>query len=155
MMPVTIEYRYQGKPGALAWFVESRMDERQRLKQKVKPPDVQAWNNDMYKMRVFASLVRDTDRNLGNVLISPDWRVIMVDFTRGFRLHAEIDAKEIEHCERGLLGKLEAMTADGLKQAVGTYLTAPEAAAVIKRRDLIVAHVRGLIAQRGEEKVLY
>lgn len=155
MTAVTIEYEYRGKPGALAWFRESIMDERQRMKKKVHPPDVQTWNRDMYRMRVFAQLVRDTDRNLGNVLVSPDWRVIMVDFTRAFRLHAEIQAKEITQCERGLLARLEALKSESLKQAVGDYLTRGEAEAVMKRRDLIVAHVRGLIAQHGEERVLY
>jgi hypothetical protein len=155
MMPVTIEYQYRGRSGALAWFMESVMDERRRLKENVKPPDVQAWNQDMYKMRVFSSLVHDTDRNLGNVLVSPGWRVIMVDFTRAFRLHAVIQAKEINQCERGLLERLEALTGESLKAAVGPYLTAPEASAVMKRRDLIAAHIRALIAERGESKVLY
>ena len=155
MAAVTIEYDYRGKQGALAWFRESIMDERQRIKKKVRPPDVQAWNRDMYKMRVFAQLVRDTDRNLGNVLVSPDWHVIMVDFTRAFRLHAVIEAKEITQCERGLLARLEELTPESLKQAVGEYLTRAEAEAVMKRRDLIVAHVRALIAERGEDKVLY
>ncbi len=155
MMPVTIEYQYRGRPGALAWFMESVTDERRRLKEKVRPPDVLAWNQDMYRMRVFSSLVRDTDRNLGNVLVSPAWRVIMVDFTRAFRLHPVIDVKEISQCERQLLARLAALTPERLKEAVGEYLTAPEAQAVMKRRDLIVAHVRALAAQRGEDKVLY
>jgi hypothetical protein len=155
MMPVTIEYEYRGRRGALAWFMESVMDERRRLKENVKPPDVQAWNQDMYKMRVFSSLVHDTDRNLGNVLVSPAWRVIMVDFTRAFRLHPLIQTKEIGQCERSLLARLEALTLESLKTAVGNYLTSPEATAVMKRRDLLVAHVRRLIAERGEEKVLY
>jgi hypothetical protein len=155
MMPVTIEYQYRGRRGALAWFMESVMDERRRVKENVKPPDVQAWNRDMYKMRIFSSLVHDTDRNLGNVLVSPDWRVLMVDFTRAFRLHPVIQQKEIGQCERGLLARLEALTLESLKTAVGDYLTAPEATAVMKRRDLIVTHVRTLIAERGEDKVIY
>lgn len=155
MMPITIEYRFRGKPGALSWFLESVMDERRRLKEKVRPPDVTAWNRDMYKMRIFSSLVHDTDRNLGNVLVSPDWRVLMVDFTRAFRLHPVIPTKEIEHCERALLARLEALTPQALEEAVEHYLTDGEGEAVLKRRDLIVAHVRSLVAERGEDKVLY
>ena len=155
MMPVTIEYEYRGRQGALSWFMESVMDERRRLKEKMTPPDVLAWNRDMYRMRIFSSLVRDTDRNLGNVLVSPAWRVIMVDFTRAFRLHPVIDSKEIHQCERGLLARLEALTPESVTAAAGKYLTEGEAAAVMKRRDLIVAHIRSLIAERGEDKVLY
>jgi hypothetical protein len=155
MMPVTIEYRFRGRPGSLSWWMDSLMDERRRRKEQIAPPDVLAWNRDMYRMRVFSALVRDTDRNLGNVLVSPEWRVIMLDFTRAFRLHAAIQAAEIQQCERQLLGRLEALTPASLSAAVSDYLTHAEAAAVLKRRDLLVTHVRGLIAARGEDKVLY
>jgi hypothetical protein len=104
---------------------------------------------------VFASLVHDTDRNLGNVLVSPAWGVIMVDFTRAFRLHAAIKSADINRCDRNLLSRLEALTPESLRSRIGEYLTPHEADAVLKRRDMIVTHVRSLIAQRGEEKVLY
>lgn len=155
MMPVTIEYRYQGRSGSLSWWMDSLMDERQRLKNKVSPGNVQTWNRDMYRMRIFTQLVRDNDRNLTNVLVSPDWRVIMIDFTRAFRLHPTIKTEEINQCDRQLLARLEALTPESLKSAVGDYLSRAEAQAVMKRRDLIVAHVRALVAARGEDKVLY
>jgi hypothetical protein len=155
MMPVTIEYAYRGRQGALSWFMDSIMDERKRLKEKIRPPDVAAWNRDMYRMRIFTSLVHDTDRNLGNVLISPAWRVIMVDFTRAFRLRAEIASTDIHQCERGLFAGLQSLTSESLAQAVTGYLTPGEQHAVMKRRDLILAHIRVLIAERGEDKVLY
>ncbi len=59
------------------------MDESDRLKKKIQPPNPTDWNNQMYRMRVFSSLVRDTDRNLTNVLITPEWKVMMIDFSRG------------------------------------------------------------------------
>lgn len=155
MMPVTVEYRYQGRSGSLSWWAESLMDEGRRLKEKVTPPDTETWNRDMYRMRFFSALVYDTDRNLGNVLVSPEWRVIMIDFTRAFRLHAKISPAGLERCDRQLLERLDALTADALKTAAGDYLTPQEAAAVLARRDLLVAHVRGLVASRGENKVLY
>jgi hypothetical protein len=155
MMPVTIEYRFQGRNGSLSWWRDSLMDERKRRKDKVRPPDVRAWNHDWYRMRVFSSLVYDSDRNLTNVLVSPQWRVIMLDFTRAFRLHETIKSSEINHCDRQLLARLEALTPELLKTAAGEVLTAHEMAAVMKRRDLLVAHVKELIAGRGEDKVLY
>ena len=35
MMPPTIEYRYDGKPGALAWWMDTLMNEGERLKKKI------------------------------------------------------------------------------------------------------------------------
>jgi len=155
MMPVTIEYRWRGKVGALSWWLDTIMDERRRLKEKVRPPDPLAWNQDMYRMRVFSELVEDTDRNLGNVLVSPQWRVIMLDFTRAFRLHAVIRPKEITQCDRRLFEALRALTADRIREASGEYLSGHEIEAVMKRRDLLVEHVNALIAERGEARVLY
>ena len=65
--------------------MDARWDEGQRLKQHAEPPDAEAWNQQMHRMRVFTALVADTDRNLGNVLISADWKLWMIDFTRAFR----------------------------------------------------------------------
>ena len=156
MMPVYVERRWNGQTGSISWFVDTMMDEGERLKKKVQPPNAAEWNNQMYRMRVFASLVRDTDRNIGNVLITPDWKVMMIDFTRAFRLQSElVYAKDLGKIDRALLAKLDTLTYDSVKKATGDFLTRPEAEAVMKRRDVIVAHFKKLIAELGEEKVLY
>ena len=49
-------------------------------------------------MWVFAELVRDTDRNKGNVVYTKTGGVIMLDFTRAFRLQKEL--KAAGHVER-------------------------------------------------------
>jgi len=155
MMPPTIEYRYDGKTGALAWWMDSLMNEGERLKKKIAPPSPTAWNNDMYRQRVFMELVRDADRNLTNVLISPEWRIIMIDFTRAFRLQDTIRPLELERADRALLARLEALTADAVTTATKGYLSPGEVNAVMKRRDLIITHYRDLVQKRGEAKVLY
>ena len=155
MMPPTIEYRYDGKPGALAWWMDTLMNEGERLKKKIQPPNPTAWNNDMYRQRVFMELVRDNDRNLTNVLISPEWRLIMIDFTRAFRLTDTIRPLELERADRALLAKMEGLTADALTTATKGYLSPGEVKAVMRRRDLIVAHYRNLVQKLGEAKVLY
>jgi len=156
MMPVHVERRWNGKIGSLSWWADTLMDEGERLKKNVQPPNATNWNHQMYRMRAFAALVRDTDRNLGNVLITPAWKVMMIDFTRAFRLQSElIYSKDLGKIDRALLPRLEALTKDGIKQAVDNQLTGPEIDAVLKRRDIIVAHFKKLIADLGESAVLY
>lgn len=156
MMPVHVERRWNGKIGSLSWWADTLMDEGERLKKKVQPPNATDWNHQMYRMRVFAALTRDTDRNLGNVLITPDWKVLMIDFTRAFRLQSElIYSQDLGKIDRALLPRLEALTKDSIKQAVDDQLTGPEIDAVMKRRDVIVAHFKKLIAELGESAVLY
>jgi hypothetical protein len=155
MMPVHVERRWQGKSGALSWWVDTLMDERERRQKKLEAPDPELWNQQMQRVRLFAQLVDDTDRNLGNVLITPQWKVIMIDFSRAFRLWPTIKAEEITRCDRRLLEALDHLTIEAVKRATEKYLIDSEAKAVLTRRDLIVAHVRKLIAEKGEAAVLY
>lgn len=156
MMPVYVERRWNGQVGSISWFVETMMDEGERLKKKVEPPSATDWNYQMYRMRVFASLTRDTDRNVGNVLITPDWKVMMIDFSRAFRLQTElIYAKDLGKIDRALLAKLEELSFDAVKKVTDDFLTKSEIEAVMKRRDILVAHFKKLIAELGEDKVLY
>jgi hypothetical protein len=156
MMPVHVERRWNGKMGSLSWWVDAIMDEGERLKRKIQPPNATDWNQQMYRMRVFAALLRDTDRNTGNVLITPGWKVMMIDFTRAFRLQTELlYSKDLARIDRTLLPRLEALSKDSVKAAVKDQLTGPEIDAVMKRRDVIVAHFRKLIDDLGESAVLY
>jgi hypothetical protein len=116
----------------------------------------------MYKKRIFAELVYDTDQNLTNVLISEDWRLWMIDFTRAFRLRKDLlNRKNItdSKCERKLLEKLRQL--DRKELAANTryrdreYLTKGEIDAVMARRDKIVEIITDLIAKKGEKEVLY
>lgn len=155
MMPVTIEFRFRGKAGSLTWWMDALMDEGERLARKVAPPNPALWNEDMQRMRVFMELVHDTDRNVGNVLVSPTWRVIMLDFTRAFRVWETVRANELARIDRALLAALETLTAADLAAAAGEYLTSREVEAVITRRDLIVEHFRARVKRLGEAAVLY
>jgi hypothetical protein len=156
MMPVYVERRWSGATGSIGWWVTTLMDESDRLKKKIQPPKPAEWNNQMYRMRVFTALVRDTDRNLTNVLITPEWKVFMIDFTRGFRLQPELMYnKDLARMDRTLWGKLQALDRSTVKTAVGDWLTSGEIDAVLKRRELLVAHFSKLIAESSEEKVLY
>jgi hypothetical protein len=156
MMPVYVERRWNGQVGSISWFVPTLMDESERLKKKVEPPNATDWNNQMYRMRVFSSLVRDTDRNLTNVLITHEWKVMMIDFSRAFRLQPELlHLKDLSKIDRQLLAKLEALTKEEVAAATKDFLIRRELDALMVRRDLLVAHFKKLIAEQGEAKVLY
>jgi hypothetical protein len=156
MMPVYVERRWNGQTGSISWYVPTLMDESDRLKKKIQPPRPGEWNNQMYRMRVFSSLVRDTDRNLTNVLISPEWKVVMIDFTRAFRLQPELQhLKDLAKIDRSLLARLESLTKEAVKEATTDFLTNYEIAALMLRRDLLVGHFKKLVAELGEDKVLY
>lgn len=156
MMPVYVERRWNGQTGSISWFVPTLMDESERLKKKIEPPSPTMWNQQMYRMRAFSSLVRDTDRNLTNVLVTPEWKVMMIDFTRAFRLQPELQhLKDLNKIDRNLLEKLTALDREEVRKATGECLTKSELDAMMQRRDMLVAHYKKLIADLGEDKVLY
>jgi hypothetical protein len=156
MMPVTVERTWRGRRGSLTWWLPVLMMEGERLKKKISPPDPEAWNRQMYKMRVFSQLVYDTDRNLQNVLISPEWKLWMLDFTRAFRKWPKLQhPNDLVRCDRTLLQKLRELNRSDVERVAAGHLSAAEIDPVMKRRDLIVAHFDRLVAAKGEAAVLY
>jgi len=156
MLPVTVEREWRGNSGALSWWLPVKMDEVERHKQKLTAPDAEAWNHQMYKIRVFDQLVYDTDANYTNVLIGPDWKIWRIDFTRAFRLYTFLeDPKDLVRCDRQLLAKLKALDANELSDKTKHYLTKVEVKGVMARRDKIVAYFQKLISEKGEAQVLY
>jgi len=158
IIPVYVERTWQGTTGSLSWWLPVQMDEADRLKQKIPVPDSagDTWNKQMYKIRVFDALVYDNDPNLTNVLVSQDWKPWRIDFTRAFRLSKDLrDPKDLVRCDRALLEKLKALNTERVTQQTKSYLTKSVVQALMARRDKIVETFQKLIAQKGENEVLY
>ena len=156
MLPVYVERKWGGDTGSLSWWLPVKMDEVERHRQHLTPPDPDAWNNQMYKVRVLDQLVYDSDANLTNVLIGEDWKIWRIDFTRAFRLSKDLrDPGDLVRCDRQLFEKLKALNGNDLAEKTKHYLTKEEVKGVMARRDKIVAQFQKLIAEKGESEVLY
>lgn len=156
MLPVYVERKWKGEPGSLSWWLPVNMDEAERVKQQIYAPDTDEWNKQMYKVRVFDQLVYDNDPNLTNVVIGEDWKIWRVDFTRAFRTNKNLrNPKDLVRCDRQLFEKLKALDGNELAEKTKHYLNKDETKAVMARRDKIVAQFQKLIAEKGENEVLY
>jgi hypothetical protein len=156
MVPPYVERSVSGQPASVSWWVDDAMMERERYERKIQPPDLDSWAGEMYAVRVFHQLVYDTDPNLTNLLITKDWRIWMIDFTRAFRLMTTLpSAKDLVKCDRRLLASLRSLNFETLQHALGSWLTKPEIEGVLARRDLIVRFFDGEVARKGEAAVLY
>lgn len=153
MMPVTVERSWNRQRGALSWWIPKKWD----MTNYPKPvPDVDAWNKQMYKVLVFAELVYDTDRNQGNMLVTEDWKLWMIDFTRAFRQdHNLLEPKNLMRCDRQLWEKLRQLDVKEVLAKTKPHLGKSEVQALMARRDKIVKAFQQLIAERGENAVLY
>ena len=157
MMPVTVERRIEGLTGSLTWWVDDvMMDEMEREKSNAQPPSALTFARQRQRMTIFAELVRDVDRNKGNVLYTRDWRVIMIDFTRAFRLDGELRYPEtLQACDRALYERLQTLEDSDVRRVTADYLTSKEVNGVLTRKKLIVERFARLIRDRGEGVVLY
>jgi len=156
MVPVTVARNWNGQTGALSWWVPWKWDEAMRHEQHLTAPDPDAWNKQMYKVRVFDQLIYDTDPNLTNVLVTEDWKIWRIDFTRAFRLfHNLQNPKDLAQCDRQLLEKLRQLSYEEVLDKTKPHLGKDEVKAVMARRDKIVAFFEKLVAQKGEAGVLY
>ena len=156
MLPVTVERKWQGNPGALSWWLPVMMDEVERHKQKLTPPEADAWNHQMYKIRVLDQLVYDTDVNLTNVLIGQNWKIWRIDFTRAFRRNEDPQhLDDLVRCERQLFDKLKTLDENELTVKTKGYLNKEEVKALMARRDKILAYFQKLISEKGEAEALY
>jgi hypothetical protein len=141
MIPATVERKYRGSTASFTWWVEDViMDELERTKRKITPPDLDNWNNQMYVVRMFDQLIYNMDRNLGNLLIDRDWRIWMIDHGRAFRIHREVkEPKNLTRLERGVLAKLKELNEQTVKAEMGRWLNGEEIKALLSRRDKIVS----------------
>ena len=156
MVPPCVERLIRYETGSLCWWVPWKWDEQMRIAQKLRPPDTARWQRQWDTMRVFRELVDDSDRNQTNLLISEDWHLWMVDFSRAFRKSPTIRKPEqLRRCPEALLARLRTLDRDQVKKAVGPHLTSSELAALFKRRDALVAHFDARVAEHGADKVLF
>ena len=156
MVPPYVERKWNGMTGSLSWWIPWKWDEVMRHKEGLQPPDLDAWNNQMYKIRVFDELIYDTDPNLTNVLITEEWRIWRIDFSRAFRQYNTLlNPKDLVMCDRQLLQKLKELKFDEVYARTHPHLNKGEVKALLARRDKIVLTFQKLVAQKGEGAVLY
>jgi hypothetical protein len=156
-VPPAIRRSIHGTDGSLQVWIENAMTETtRRIKQKISPPEPEKWQRQMDVVKVFDALVYNTDRNLGNLLIDQNWKLWMIDHTRAFRRHTDLqEPLAVKRCERGLFERMKQLEKSSLKARLKKYLREGEIDAILKRRDKLVAHIEQLIRERGEQAVLY
>ena len=156
MVPPYVERKYNGQTGSLSWWIPWKWDEVMRHQQGLHAPDPDAWNKQMYKIRVFDQLIYDTDPNLTNVLITEDWKIWRIDFSRAFRQYNDLlSPKDLVMCDRQLLQKLKELKSDEVYERTRPHLNKGQVKSLMARRDKIVDIFQKLVAQKGEGAVLY
>jgi hypothetical protein len=150
MVPPTVERTYKGQKGSLQLWVEDAMTEKERKEKHMEPPDADQWNRQIFQLRLFDNLIYNIDRNLGNLLITSDWKIHMIDHSRSFKSMDILKApKDLQLFSKSTMESLQNIDLLKLKACCNRYLTGPEMSNLLKRRDMIVKQYETLLAEKG------
>jgi hypothetical protein len=169
MVPPTIEKRFRGDPGACQLWVDDVINLRDKAKAglPVPPAKVFSWDRAVYLQRAFDDLIGNEDRNEGDVLVTRDWRMILIDHSRTFRTSRKFtrhlifsgsnasDPKPMKELPHAFVDRIRALDEEMIRTAAGDCLTRSEIEGVLARRALLLAEIDAEIARRGEASVLY
>ena len=169
LVPPTIERRFREDRGSLQYWIDDCMSlsDRDAKGIKMPPAKVFGWNRATYLQRLFDNLIANEDRHKNQILITPDWRMVIIDHSRSFRTAGKFvksllySAKNAEgpmlmsELPRAVVDKVKALDFAAIRSVVGPYLTDEEIHAVLIRRDLILAEIDRLVKVNGEKKVFY
>jgi hypothetical protein len=154
MVPPTVEKRVSGTLMSAQMFVERCVWLRELKTQQ--PPNVEAWNRQVHRQRVFDNLTANIDRNAGNLLVyrsgaGSEWRLVLIDHSRCFTDTKKMPF-QMTRIDRPLFEKLKALDKTALQERLGRSLVGG-IDAMLARRDAIVRHFEQLAATKGEAAV--
>ena len=130
-VPPTVKRKIRGKEGTLQAWVENVATEKALRKETDVPPSggINRWRWRMQRQNIyiFDNLIYNEDRNTGNILIEPDWKLWMIDHTRAFRRWKELmNPEQIKYSERSLWEKLQALDETEVRAKLKDFLKPAE-----------------------------
>jgi hypothetical protein len=159
-VPPAVERKIRRTEGTLQVFVENTISNQERRKDKIPEPsggiEYWRWMMQWQQIQMFDNLIYNEDRNPGNVLISPDGRLWMIDHGRSFRRWKQLPHPElISYLDRNVWEKLQTLDEAMVRERLKDYLQPYEMEGLLERRRLLVEHVEKLIEEQGAGGVLY
>jgi hypothetical protein len=150
MVPPAIERRIGEETGAAVMWISSVKSVKE-LGGKV--PSGPSWGRPLRMMMMFDNLIANIDRNAGNILVGPPGELILIDHSRAFITDKKL-VQKVERVDALLWDRMQALTLDDLTRTLGLWLEPDQIAAMIQRRDEMVAAVDKLLAKKSRALVI-
>ena len=152
-IPPTVLRELDGKRGTLQLWLEGMETQGELTERRAEvPPD---WSDQMAAIWAFDNLLFNADRHPGNLLIDRHGKLWMIDHTQTFQYDERlIDIDQVRRIPRPMWERLREIGDAEFEEALEESLNGQQLAAFFKRRDSLVELIEGLIAERGEARVL-
>ena len=152
MVPPTVERRYNGDPISLQLWAQDMKMLKEVIEKQLKPTDLDPYNFQLRRQKVFQNLVGNLDPNQGNILFDPAWNVVLIDFSRAFTM-TRVLKFEATAIDRPFLERIKTLDRDTLRRELGEFVEAGSVEAILMRRDDIIKAFDKLAKQKGEAQV--
>jgi hypothetical protein len=155
-VPPTVKRTVRRVKGTLQVWVSNARTLRDFEKQEISPPNKWRWMMQWQRIHLFDNLIYNEDRNQGNALVDPNWKLWMIDHTRAFRRWKQLpDPKLMRFCEQDLWERLQKLDEATLEQRLKDFLSPVEIKGLIERKKLLLEYLQGLIDVKGEGEILF
>ncbi len=150
MVPPAVERQIGDETGAAVMWVTG-MKSVKELGGKV--PGGADWAKPIRQMLMFDNLIRNIDRNAGNILIGRPGDLILIDHSRAFTTDNKLQNK-VERVDAELWERMQTLSSANLTRALGGWLDEDAITAIIARRDKMAVEVDKQIKKKGRALVL-
>ena len=152
MVPPTVERRVDGELASVQLWIENTRMLKDVKAQKLRAPDAEAWNRQLYRVYTFDHLVGNIDENEGNMLFDPAWNFIKVDHSRAFSSTLNVKYP-LTRIDRPFFERIKTLDQATVRREIGDLLEVGALNAIFRRRDAIVQTFEGLAKKNGEDNV--
>jgi hypothetical protein len=150
MVPPAVERQIEGETGAAVMWLDSPRSVKETGGQV---PSGVEWGSAVRRMLMFDDLIGNPDRNAGNILLGIPGELILIDHSRAFVTDTKLP-RALQRVDRDLWDRMQALTPDQVRRALGPWLGGKAIEALFERRRRMIKAVDALVAKKGRAAVI-
>lgn len=155
LVPPAIQRQINDENGTLQLWIPDAMMEKDRAADNIAPPDMEAWTIQRETVSLFDSLIFNSDRHRGNLLVDTDWKIWCIDHTRSFRTPVYLRFQgKLTRCPKVVWQNLQKLNKDQLTAKLSPFLTKDEISSLDKRRKKLIKHFESRIKKQGYDQII-
>jgi hypothetical protein len=159
-VPPAVLREVEGTPGSLQLWIEGAITLKTFNKENPGKADPTSRSSHLKHqvrdMNIWDNLIRNIDRNQGNIMWDPDMNLWLIDHTRSFGGDDTLPyPDEVVECSRRLWAALQDLDPKQVKAVLPPYLGGLAIKAVMKRQQKLAKLLHERIEEEGEDEVLF